>query len=106
MPKILSLELDLEEVRDAQLEQLDEILQNQEGVPNTPIRVRVRSEAGYEVWELEVKATPTTPETLKLECPWLQPKLGINGDAVLAKYERAPKPWEKKAQGGEARVLN
>ncbi len=106
MPKILSLELDLEEVGETQLEHLDEILQNQEGVPNTPIRVRVRSDAGYEVWELEVKATPTTPETLKLECPWLQPKLGINGDAVLSKYERAVKPWEKKAQGGEARVLN
>jgi DNA polymerase III subunit alpha len=106
MPKILSLELDLEEVGESQLEQLDEILQNQEGVPNTPIRVRVRSDAGYEVWELEVKATPSTPETLKLECPWLQPKLGINGDAVLAKYERAAKPWEKKAQGSEARVLN
>jgi DNA polymerase III subunit alpha len=106
MPKILSLELDLEEVGETQLEKLDEILQNQEGVPNTPIRVWVRSDAGYEVWELEVKATPSTPETLKLECPWLQPKLGINGDAVLAKYERAAKPWEKKAQGGEARVLN
>jgi DNA polymerase III subunit alpha len=106
MPKILSLELDLEEVGETQLEKLDEILQNQDGIPNTPIRVRVRSEVGYEIWELEVKATPNTSETLRLECPWLQPKLGINGDAVLAKYERAAKPWEKKAQGGEARVLN
>ena len=106
MPKILSLELDLEEVGERELEQLDEILQNQEGVPNTPIRVRVRGEAGYEVWELEIKATPATSQALKLECPWLRSSLGINGDAVLAKYERQAKPWEKKAQGGEARVVN
>ena len=106
MPKILSLEMDLEEVGERELEQLDELLQNQEGIANTPIRVRVRGEAGYEIWELEIKATPATSQALKLECPWLRSSLGINGDAVLAKYERQAKPWEKKATGGEVRVVN
>ncbi len=104
MPKVLYAELNLEEVDPAQLEHLDAILQEQEGTTNIPIRLRVFGPGGYELWDLDARATPTTPELLERECPWLKSSLAINGDAVLAKLAPQQKPWE--ARQAQARTLN
>jgi hypothetical protein len=104
MPKVLYAELNLEEVDPAQLEHLDAILQEQEGTTNIPIRLRVFGPGGYELWDLDARATPATPELLERECPWLRASLSINGDAVLAKLAPQQKPWE--ARQAQARTLN
>lgn len=104
MPKVMYAELNLSEVQPAQLDHLDAILQEQEGTPNIPIRLRVLGPGGYELWDLDARATPTTPELLRHECPWLRSSLAINGDAVLAKLAPQAKPWENRQQQG--RTLN
>ena len=103
MPKVMYAVVNLDEVQPAQLEHLDAILQEQEGTPNIPIRLRVTGSGGYEVWELAHRATPQTPELLSRECPWLRSSLAINGDAVLAKLASQPKPWERQ---GQPRAVN
>ena len=104
MPKVMYAELNLEDVQPAQLDHLDAILQEQEGTPNIPIRLRVFGPGGYELWDLDARATPSTPELLERECPWLRSSLSINGDAVLAKLAPQQKPWENRQQ--QSRTLN
>jgi DNA polymerase-3 subunit alpha len=106
MPRILALEVDLDNATPEAFSQLDHVLQIQDGVPNIPIRVRVTSIDGFEDWELDSRATASTLERLHLECPWLKVGLGIDGDKVLAKFAPAPKPWERGGAGQGQRTLN
>jgi DNA polymerase III subunit alpha len=94
--RVMYGEINLDEVNQADLEHFDEVLHSQAGVQNLPIRLHLRTATSYELVELDTRVNQSVLAQLQQACPWLRPRLAINGEAVLAKFVREPKPWERK----------
>ncbi len=93
VPEVALLSFDLEEVARHQLMELRSLLDEHAGT--TPVRFDVDGPLGRTLYQLDgVRVDPESLAELSRSCPWLQPRLTIDKQALLA--ERPRNHWAKR----------